>query len=205
LDEVADLPLETQVLLLRFLQDKSFERVGGERLLEVNVRVIAATNKDIEKEMNAMRLREDFFYRLNVLPVDTPPLRERVADIPLLANHFLKTYCLVEGKEIGGFDTDAMRLMMDCDWPGNVRELQNMVARCVVLASGGNVGVDVLPERIRTRAGTTEYALAKAERSLILRVMRECNWNKHEAARQLDISRGTLYSKLKKHGIRPVR
>lgn len=205
LDEVADLPLETQVLLLRFLQDKSFERVGGERLLEVDVRVVAATNKDIEKEMHAGRLREDFFYRLNVLPIETPPLRERMADIPLLANHFLKTYCLVENKEIEGFDTHAMRLMMDYDWPGNVRELENMVARCVVLAFGGHIGVELLPERIRTRAGATEYSLAKAERNLILYVMKACNWNKHEAARQLDISRGTLYSKLKKHGIRPGR
>jgi DNA-binding NtrC family response regulator len=202
LDEIADLPLETQVLLLRFLQDKSFERVGGERLLEVNVRVIAATNKDIEKEMKAGRLREDFFYRLNVLPIETPPLRERVGDIPLLASHFLKTYCLIEGKDIRGFGTDAIKLMMDYDWPGNVRELQNMVARCAVLASGGHIGVGVLPERIRSGAGTTEYSLAKNERSLILRVMRECRWNKHEAARQLDISRGTLYSKLKKYGIK---
>jgi DNA-binding NtrC family response regulator len=126
-----------------------------------------------------------------------------VADIPLLAKHFLKTYCLVEGKETTGFDTDAMRLMMDYDWPGNVRELQNVVARCVVLASDGHVRVDNLPHRIQSRAGTTEYSLAKNERNLILRVMRECNWNKHEAARQLDISRGTLYSKLKKHGIQP--
>jgi DNA-binding NtrC family response regulator/PAS domain-containing protein len=204
LDEVADLPLETQVLLLRFLQDKSFERVGGEHLLEVNVRVIAATNKDIEKEMKAGRLREDFFYRLNVLPIEMPPLRERVADIPLLTSHFLKTYCLIEGKDIGGFDTDAMKLMMDYDWPGNVRELQNIVARCAVLAKGGHVGVEVLPERIRSGAGTTEYSLAKNERNLILRVMRECRWNKHEAARQLDISRGTLYSKLKKYGIKPA-
>ena len=203
LDEVADLPLETQVLLLRFLQDKRFERVGGERLLEVNVRVIAATNKDFEKEMKAGRLREDFFYRLNVLPIKTPPLRERMADIPLLANHFLKTYCLIEGKEIRGFDNNAMRLLMDYDWPGNVRELQNMVARCVVLVSGEHVPVDILPDRIRSRAGATEYSLAKNERALIFRVMKECNWNKHEAARQLDISRGTLYSKLKKHGLRP--
>ena len=166
------------------------------------MRVIAATNKDIEKEMKAGNLRADFFYRLNVLPIETPTLRERVADIPLLASHFLKTYCLVEGKEIRGFDNDAMKLMMDYDWPGNVRELQNVVARCTALASGGHIGVDILPERIKRAAGTTEYSLAKNERSLILRVMRECQWNKHKAARQLDISRGTLYSKLKKYGIK---
>ena len=204
MDEVADLPLETQVLLLRFLQDKSFERVGGEHLLEVNVRVIAATNKDIEKEMKAGRLREDFYYRLNVLPIKLPPLRERSADVPLLANHFLKTHSLIEGKAIGSFDSDAMKLMMDYDWPGNVRELQNTVARCVVLADRGCIGVEVLPDRIRNQAETPkQLSLAKNERNLIVTVMRECNWNKHEAARVLDISRGTLYSKLKKYHIRP--
>jgi len=202
LDEVADLPLETQVLLLRFLQDKSFERVGGERPVEVNVRVIAVTNKDIEKEMKAGRLREDFYYRLNVIPIKLPPLRERITDLPLLANHFLRTYCLIEGKEITGFDTEAMKLMIDYDWPGNVRELQNTVARCLVLTSGNCIGVEVLPDRIRSAAGTPkEFALAKNERNLIASVMRECDWNKHKAARLLDISRGTLYSKLKRYNI----
>ncbi|MBW2195709.1 MAG: sigma-54-dependent Fis family transcriptional regulator, partial [Deltaproteobacteria bacterium] len=201
LDEVADLPLETQVLLLRFLQDRSFERVGGERLVKVNVRIIAATNKDIEKEMKAGRLREDFYYRLNVLPIKVPPLREHVGDIPLLADHFLRTYSLVEGKEVAVFDAEALKLMMDYDWPGNVRELQNTVARCVVLAARDRISADVLPDRMRTHAELPEYSLAKNEKKLIERIMRECNWNKHEAARLMDISRGTLYSKLKRYGI----
>jgi PAS domain S-box-containing protein len=201
LDEVADLPLDTQVLLLRFLQDRSFERVGGDRPLEVNVRVVAATNKDVEKEMKAGRLREDFFYRLNVLPIRMPPLRERLSDVPMLAGYFLKTYILVEGKRIRGFDTAAMRLMMDYEWPGNVRELQNTVARCVVLAQNEHIGIDVLPDRIRSRSTPAEYGLAKNERDLILRVMRECNWNKHKAAHLLDVNRGTLYSKLKRYNI----
>lgn len=201
LDEVADLPLETQVLLLRFLQDKSFERVGGERLVEVSVRVIAATNKDMEKEMKAGRLREDFYYRLNVLPIRVPPLRERVGDISLLADHFLKTFCLVEGKRISGFKKEAMTLMMDYDWPGNVRELQNTVARCVVLAVESRVGVDILPAKIRSPLQQPEYSLAKTEKRLIERVLNDCGWNKHEAARLLKISRGTLYSKIKKHNI----
>ena len=204
LDEVADLPLETQVLLLRFLQDKSFERVGGERPVEVNVRVIAATNKDIEKEMEVGRLREDFYYRLNVIPLKLPPLRERIADLPMLANHFLRTYCLIEGKEVTGFDIEAMKLMMDYDWPGNVRELQNTVARCVVLAAGEGISVDALPGRMRTpERAPKEFSLSKNERNLILNVMHECNWNKHKAARLLEISRGTLYSKLNRHDIRP--
>jgi len=204
LDEVADLPLETQVLLLRFLQERSFERVGGERPVEVDVRVIAATNKDIEKEMKAGRIREDFYYRLNVITTVLPSLRERITDVPLLANHFLRTYCLIEEKEITGFDTQAMKLMMDYDWPGNVRELQNTVARCVVLTPGRHIGVEALPDKIRSGAGASkEFSLWKNERDLIETVMRECNWNKNEAARLLDISRGTLYSKLKKYDIRP--
>ncbi|MCK4729045.1 MAG: sigma 54-interacting transcriptional regulator [Desulfobacterales bacterium] len=204
LDEVADLPLETQVLLLRFLQERSFERVGGDRPVEVNVRVIAATNKDIEKEMRAGRLREDFYYRLNVITTELPALRERITDVPLLANHFLRTYCLIEGKDITGFESETMKLMMEYDWPGNVRELQNSVARSVVLASGSRIAVEDLPEKMRILLGQgmpKEYALEKNERNLIVSVMRECNWNKHEAARLLNISRGTLYSKLKKHNI----
>jgi PAS domain S-box-containing protein len=203
LDEVADLPLETQVLLLRFLQEKSFERVGGERPVQVNVRVVAATNKDVEREMKAGRLREDFYYRLNVIPIHMPPLRQRMTDVPKLVNHFLRTYCLIEGKEISGFGTEAMRAIMDYDWPGNVRELQNTVARCVVLSADERIGLAELPEKMRSpQPALREYGLAKNERDLIGSVMRQCNWNKHEAARLLGISRGTLYSKVKKHGIR---
>jgi PAS domain S-box-containing protein len=204
LDEVADLPLETQALLLRFLQDKTFERVGGEHPVQVNVRIIAATNKQVEAEMEAQRLRADFYYRLNVIPIHVPPLRERITDLPLLANHFLRTYCLLEEKQIFGFDAEAMRLMMDYEWPGNVRELQNTVARCVVLASNDLIGAWELPSAIQmSPTPPKEYALSKNERDLIMTVMRKCNWNKHEAARLLDISRGTLYSKLKKYNIRP--
>jgi len=204
LDEVADLPLETQALLLRFLQDKTFERVGGEHPVQVNVRIIAATNKQIEPEMKAERLRADFYYRLNVIPIHVPPLRKRITDVPSLTNHFLRTYCLIEEKEITGFDAEAMGLMMDYDWPGNVRELQNTVARCVVLASNDLIGAEELPKAIRTlQAPPMEYSLSRNERNLIVTVMRECNWNKHEAARLLNISRGTLYSKLKKYNIQP--
>ena len=204
LDEVADLPLENQVLLLRFLQDKSFERVGGERPVEVNVRVIAATNKDIEKEMKAGRVREDFYYRVNIIRLRLPSLRERITDVPVLANHFLRTYCLIEEKQIKGFDTETMKLLIDYHWPGNVRELQNVVARCVVLASGEWIGVETLPKKMLALAGAPkEFSLAKSERNLILNVMHECNWNKHKAARLLYISRSTLYSKIKKYNIKP--
>jgi len=204
LDEVADLPLETQALLLRFLQDKSFERVGGQRPVQVNARIIAATNRRIEDEIKAGRVREDFYYRLNVVPIQVPPLRERINDVPLLADHFLRTYCLIEEKESAGFDREAMGLMMDYDWPGNVRELQNTVARCVLLSSRDCICAEDLPERIRAlESAPTEYSLTRNERNLIVRVMRECNWNKHKAARMLDISRGTLYSKLNKYHLRP--
>ncbi|MDY6837062.1 MAG: sigma 54-interacting transcriptional regulator [Thermodesulfobacteriota bacterium] len=204
LDEVADLPLETQVLLLRFLQDKSFERVGGEYPVEANVRIIAATNRQVEKELESGRLREDFYYRLNVVRIHVPPLRERIMDVPLLANHFLRTYCLIEGKEVAGFDTEAMQLIMHYHWPGNVRELQNTIARCVVLSSGPSIRAEDLPQTVHTpHRAATDYSLAKNERDLVLQVLNKCNWNKHETARVLGISRTTLYSKLKKHNIRP--
>lgn len=202
LDEVAELPLETQVLLLRFLQDKSFERVGGQHPVKVNVRIIAATNRRVEEEVKARRLRKDFYYRLNVIPLHVPSLRERITDVPLLAEHFRRTYCLVEGKEVTGFKTEAMQLMMDYDWPGNVRELQNTVTRCVVLSTGSLIGVGDLPRTMKISPVVSRgYSLPKNERSLIETAMRECKGNKKEAARLLEISRGTLYSKLKKHGI----
>jgi PAS domain S-box-containing protein len=204
LDEVADLPLETQVLLLRFLQDKSFERVGGEHRVEANVRIIAATNREIEKEVEAGRLREDFYYRLNVVRIHVPPLRERFMDVPLLANHFLRTYCLTEGRDLTGFDTEAMQLIMHYPWPGNVRELQNTIARCVVLSPGPSLQAEDLPQIIQTPHTTaTDYSLVKNERNLIWQVLEKCNWNKHETARILGISRTTLYSKIKRHKIRP--
>jgi two-component system response regulator HydG len=202
LDEVAELPLETQVLLLRFLQDKCFERVGGQHPVEVRVRIIAATNRRIEEAVKAGRLRKDFFYRLNVIPIHVPSLRERITDVSLLADHFLRTYCLVEGKEITGFDTKAMHLMMDYDWPGNVRELQNTVARCVVLSNSSLIRAADLPEKMRdSPVPSRGYSLPRNERNLIRTAMRECKGNKKEAARLLEISRGTLYSKLKRYDI----
>jgi DNA-binding NtrC family response regulator len=203
LDEVAELPLETQVLLLRFLQDKSFERVGGQRPVKVNVRILAATNRRVEEEVKARRLRKDFYYRLNVIPLHVASLKERITDVPLLADHFLRTCCLIEGKEITGFDIKAMQLMMDCDWPGNVRELQNTIARCVVLSTSSLIGVEDLPQKMRASPLPSRgYSLPRNERNLIRTAMRECNGNKKEAARLLEISRGTLYSKLKRYGIK---
>jgi two-component system response regulator HydG len=202
LDEVAELPLETQVLLLRFLQDKSFERVGGEHPVKVNVRILAATNRRVEEEVKARRLRKDFYYRLNVIPLHVPSLKDRISDVPLLADHFLRTSCLIEGKEITGFDTKAMQMMMDHDWPGNVRELENTIARCVVLSAGSLIGVGDLPQKMQASpVASTGYSLPKNERNLIRTALRECHGNKKEAARLLEISRGTLYSKLKRYGI----
>jgi len=204
LDEVADLKPEIQALLLRFLQNKSFERVGGEELLEVDVRVIAATSKNIEKEVEEGSVRGDLYYRLNVIQISLPPLRKRITDLPLLANHFLKTYCLMEGKDIKGFDIDAINLMTSYHWPGNVRELENMVARAVVLASSDRIGAELLPEKVRMMEwAAEEFSLSKNESRLILQVMHKCNWNKHEAARLLSITRSTLYSKLKRYDLRP--
>ena len=136
MDEIGEIPPTTQLLLLRVLQEKRFERVGGEDTLKVDVRVIAATNRNLDQEMMRGRFREDLYYRLNVIPIMVPPLRERKDDIPLLAKHFLKIYNRANGKQVRGFSEEVMQIFLDYDWPGNVRELQNAVEHAVILAKG---------------------------------------------------------------------
>jgi len=200
LDEIGEIPLSTQVLLLRVLQNRCFERVGGERTIEVDVRVIAATNKDLKKEIAAGRFREDLYYRLNVFHIHMPPLRERKEDIPLLCDYFLKKFCKELRKEIKGFTPNAMKTLINYDWPGNVRELENVVYQVTILAKKEVISRDLLPAHI---IGYTkkDTSLAEYEKKLILEVLKECNWNKHKAARRLNITRSTLYSKMKKYGL----
>ncbi len=200
LDEIGEMPPSTQLLLLRVLQNRCFERLGGERTIKVDVRVIATTNKDLKKEMAAGRFREDLYYRLNVVPICMPPLRERKEDIPLLYDHFLKKFCKETGKEVRGFTAQAMKALIDYDWPGNVRELENIIQHTVILVKEGTVSKELLPTHIvgylKTDASLTEH-----EKKLILKVLKECNWNKYQAARRLKITRSTLYSKMKRHGL----
>jgi PAS domain S-box-containing protein len=205
LDEIGDISPATQVLLLRFLQDHCFERVGGERPIEADVRVLAATNRDLHRLVEAGRFRDDLYYRLNVISIHLPLLRERKEDIPLLALHFLKKYNQKEGKHVITFASDAMEALMDYEWPGNVRQLENAVSHALILAQGDVIRRRHLPRFLREAASTSvSTSLAENERHLILRVLQETNWNKHDAARRLKVSRSTLYSKIRRYGLEKI-
>jgi len=206
LDEIGDIPPATQVLLLRFLQDHCFERVGAEATIESDVRVLAATNKHLYREVQEGRFRDDLYYRLNVITIHLPPLRERKEDIPLLCQHFLEKYNLKENKRILRFSADAMQTLMDFDWPGNVRQLENAVSHAVILAQGEDIRRRHLP-RFLKEAGeeARPTSLAETERLLILRVLKEVGWNKHEAARRLRVSRSTLYSKIRRYDLKQAK
>ena len=204
LDEIGEIPPATQLLLLRVIQEKSFERVGGEDTIKVDVRVIAATNRNLARDMMEGRFREDLYYRLNVIPITVPPLRERKDDIALLARHFLEIYSTANSKPIRGFSEEVMQVFLDYNWPGNVRELQNVVEHAVILAKGEMIEEIDLPQDLKETFPRTEAdisSLKDTERNLILKVMRETEGNKYQAAKILGITRSTLYGKLRKHGI----
>ena len=213
LDEISEMSLAMQVKLLRVLQDREITRVGGEEVINVNVRLIAATNKDLLKEIEARRFREDLFYRLNVVTLKMPPLRERREDVPLLAKHFLETFCQKNRKEMKGFTPQAMDLLLKYDWPGNVRELMNAVERGVVLANSEYLDKKDLPLSMKDEtiegAAPLEQAipgdlpLEEVEKASILKTLELTGGNKSEAARRLGITRRTLHKKLKKYGVMP--
>jgi sigma-54 dependent transcriptional regulator, acetoin dehydrogenase operon transcriptional activator AcoR len=195
LDEVAELPKQLQVKLLRFLQEGTIEKVGGEKILSVNVRVISATNKDLRKEVQRNAFREDLFYRLNVIPIHIPALRERPNDIPLLANHFLQQTADRNHRAVPVIAENAMSLLMDYAWPGNVRELQNAMQFAVVRCNGKIVTVGDLPMELRLLQSTPMRA--ERSRKLDARAVREAliktGGNKAGAARVLRVGRATLY------------
>ncbi len=205
LDEIGEVPLSFQIKLLRVLQDQKFERVGGERTLTVNVRILAASNKNLLEAVKKGEFREDLYYRINVIPIHLPPLRARRNDIPLLARHFLKRFAEEQGKAIKGFTSEAMRLLLDYPWPGNVRELENSVEHASVLAKGDQIEVSDVPTVIHTTISATLAAngptIIEQEKKLVHEVLEECGWNKKEAARRLGISRTALYDKLKRYQI----
>src|SRR5262245_371203 len=204
LDEIGDLTPATQLMLLRFLQERRFERVGGEETLHVDVRVIAATNKNLQEGMERGSFRNDLFYRLNVIPLQIPPLRERAEDIPILGSEFLERFTQKVGKPVRGFSDEALETLGRYSWPGNVRELENVIERTVVLAKGARIEVSALPPNLREStgpAGDARLSLLEHERLYILRTLAECNWNKKMAASMLGINRSSLYSKLRKHEI----
>ena len=217
LDEVSEMSLMMQVKLLRALQEREFNRVGGETTIQVDVRVIAATNKDLKDQINEGAFREDLYYRLNVVELKVPPLSERKEDIPLLARHFLETFAAKNRKEIKGFTPRAMDNLIHYDWPGNVRELMNAVERAVVLARSSYLDEsdflfmkDFLTEN-NGEASTSpeapimrgEAPLEEIEKAAILKTLEAANGNKSEAARRLGITRKTLHKKLKAYGVMP--
>ncbi len=205
LDEIGEIPPSSQVKLLRVLQTQTFERIGGERTLKVSVRVLAATNKHLLNEVKKGNFREDLYYRLNVIPIELPPLRDRVNDIPILARNFMKKFATEQRKEIAEFSAESMRIILDYAWPGNVRELENTVEHAVVLAKGNRIESSDLPAALRGSSKATRPSKAplmvESERSLIQQALEESNWDKKKAARRLGIGRTTLYSKLKKYRI----
>jgi two-component system response regulator HydG len=214
LDEIAEMAPATQAKILRVLQERTFEPVGGNETLRVDTRIIAATNRNLTEEIQAGRFREDLFYRLNVLPIEVPPLRERREDIPLLADFFLKKYAEKNRRRISGLTAQALDMFMRHEWPGNVRELENAVERAVIMTPGDRIAPGALPEAIRglgvgesagPAAGVPEAlrSLRDMERAAILRTLDETGGNRTRAAEILGISRRTLQLKLKQYGYRP--
>ncbi len=209
LDEIGEVPPSVQIKLLRVLQAQKFERVGGNQTIKIDVRILAATNKDLLQEVKNGHFREDLFYRLNVIPIKLPPLRLRRNDIPMLARHFQKEFVseLGEHNNVQDFSYEAMRALLDYDWPGNVRELENSIEHAVVLSKGSRIELSHLPSALassRRQAMDTvqpKRTIFEHEKRLLSEVMEECGWNKSQAARQLGISRSTLYDKLKKYQV----
>ncbi len=211
LDEISEMSLSMQVKLLRVLQERELTRVGGEEVIQVDVRVIAATNKDLLEGIKAGRFREDLFYRLNVVTLNMPALKDRKQDIPLLAQHFLTMFCEKNKKGLMGFTPQAMDRMLKHDWPGNVRELMNAVERGVVLSTSEYLDEkelpflpkDVIPEKEAQSEVTipADLPLEEVEKASILKTLELAGGNKSEASRRLGITRRTLHKKLKKYGV----
>ena len=206
LDEVGDISLKTQVDLLRVLQEREFRRVGGSEVVRVDVRVIAATHKDLLKGIKAGRFREDLYYRLNVINIAIPPLRERKEDIPLLVSHFLEKFNIENRKTIERVSEKAMAALMDYDWPGNVRELENAIERSVVVCKSNMILREDLPaslvyEKEAAPSYPTNLSIQEVEKRHIVRILSEMGWNVRKSAKILGIDRITLYRKMERYGI----
>jgi DNA-binding NtrC family response regulator len=211
-DEIGTIGVETQAKLLRVIQEREFMRLGGTENIKVDVRILAATNSDLKQMVQANKFREDLYYRLNVITVNLPPLRDRKEDIPLLADHFLAKYCNENGREGLKFSPEAMKLLMDHDWPGNVRELENAVERAVVLATGPLIGPETLPEQVHEdrREGVPAFPVEQVdglslvevvedfERRVILDMLARTNWSQTDAADRFKIPLSTLNQKIKR-------
>ncbi|NOZ21793.1 MAG: GAF domain-containing protein [Planctomycetes bacterium] len=207
LDEVGDMSDAAQAKVLRAIEERKFERVGGMEPIEVDVRIVAATNKDLAEMIKNGKFRQDLFYRLNELPISLPPLRQRGEDIPLLAEHFIQEFSEQFGKKVKELDERARQLMLQYDWPGNIRELRNVIKGAIILSDSDTITAQHLPMHIRQAsalakgAAEPEGSLQAAEHIQILTVLEETGWNKSQAAKTLGISRPTLDAKIKKYNI----
>ncbi|MFP3869596.1 MAG: sigma 54-interacting transcriptional regulator [Syntrophobacteria bacterium] len=204
LDEVGEIPTEAQVKLLRVLQFMEFQRLGSETPMKVDVRVLAATSKNLRQEIEQDNFREDLYYRLHVIPITVPPLRERMSDLPLLAAHFLGKFSKRSDKKVLDIDPRAMNILMNYYWPGNIRELENVMEHACILAKGESVHVSELPAYLQeTAKGAKEnrQSLEEVEKRHLLKILKQCQGNKNQAARRLQISRSTLYRKLEHYGL----
>lgn len=207
LDEIGDMAPTTQAKILRVLQSGTFERLGGTKTLQANVRVIAATNHDLKKRIEEGGFRKDLYFRLSVVPIHIPPLRERRDEIPLLAQHFLTSFAEKNRRNIHSIDSSAMDILTRYNWPGNVRELENVIERCVIMSLSDTISSDILPTHILHDMSVTEdddsslTMIEQAERELISQAMVSCNGNRTRAAEQLGMSRRSLYNKLNRYGI----
>ncbi|HEU4367108.1 MAG TPA: sigma-54 dependent transcriptional regulator [Methylomirabilota bacterium] len=216
LDEIGDMSLKTQAKVLRALEEQAFERVGGRETLRVDVRVIAASNRDVPSLIAHGTFREDLFYRLNVIPIEVPPLRARKQDVPGLVEHFIRVFCAGNGKRLKTVTPAALTYFMTYDWPGNVRELRNMVERLVIMVPGEAIGAEDLPPplRAKTEAAATaapadgkplKEARDNFERAYILAELRAQDWNMTRTAERLGIERSHLYRKIRAYGITPPK
>jgi two-component system response regulator AtoC len=203
LDEIGEMSANIQVHLLRVLEEKEFNRVGGNEPIKVDVRVISATNRDMKQAVANGQFREDLYYRLNVVNIELPPLRERTEDIPLLAQHFLKKYSAENQKEVTDFSPEVTDFLLKYEWPGNVRELENAIERAVILAKGAHIEIADLPKEnlVLVRSAPAGKDLEEVEKNHILNILKETGGNYSEAARTLGISRMTLYNKIKAYGL----
>jgi len=209
LDEIGETTPAMQAKLLRVLQEQELQRVGGQETIRVDVRIIAATNKDLEQEVAAGKFREDLYYRLNVVVLDMPPLRKRHGDVPLLAEHFLQRFSLKNKRQVAGITPECMDLLIRYPWPGNVRELENSIERGVILMRGEYLDVGILPlavqrwgnEHVSSGEIDEPTTLKDAERALIIKTLEETGGNRSEAARRLQITRKTLLNKIKNYKI----
>ncbi|MBW1722064.1 MAG: sigma-54-dependent Fis family transcriptional regulator [Deltaproteobacteria bacterium] len=215
LDEVAEMSPHLQVKLLRVLQEQEFERLGGTKTIKCDVRILAATNKNLEKLIEDGTFREDLYYRLKVIPIEIPPLRDRRSDIPLLVHHFLEKTSKAKKKPIKGVSREVMNALTQYDWPGNVRELENIVERMVILSEGDTLTIDDLPEKISRKQApnlaiqtsipdegfSLSHAINEYERQLIISALEKADWVKNRAAKLLNMNRTTLVEKIKKQGI----